>query len=206
MDSFELNKIAGAVLGTLLFVMGLGMLSGIIFNPKTPIVAGYDLPGAAEAGAGAATQTAAAVAPISVRLAAGDPARGEKAVAKCKACHNFAEGAGAKVGPDLYNIVDRTIGAVAGFGYSAPMKAHSDAGDKWTYDNLDHFIANPKGFVKGTIMAFAGVAKPEERADIIAYLRTLSANPVPLPTPEAAPADDAAPAVPAKPAEAEPVQ
>lgn len=200
MDSFELNKIAGAVLGSLLFVMGLGVLSNIIFSPAIPVVPGYALPGAAEGG-GAAAPTAAAVAPISVRLASADPARGEKAVAKCKACHNFAEGAGSKVGPDLYNIVERAIGTVAGFGYSAGMKAHADAGDKWTYDSLDKFIHNPKGFVNGTIMAFAGVAKPEERADIIAYLRTLSGSPVPLPAPEAAPAEgapaDGAPAEPA---------
>lgn len=190
MDSFELNKIAGAVLGTLLFIMGLGILSDIIFTKAPPAVPGYALAGAAEAGGSASSATAAAVAPIANRMASADPARGEKAVAKCKACHNFVEGAGSKVGPDLYNIIERTIGSVAGFGYSAVMKGHGDAGDKWTYDNLDHFIANPKGFMKGTIMAFAGVAKPEERADIIAYLRTLSDKPVPLPTPEAAPATE----------------
>ena len=193
MDSFELNKIAGAVLGTLLFVMGLGILSDTIFHPEAPLVTGYALPGAAETVAGAATPAAAAIAPISVRLASADPARGEKAVAKCKACHNFVEGAGAKVGPDLYNIVNRAIATVAGFGYSAPMKAHGDAGDTWTYDRLDQFLHSPKGYVKGTIMAFAGVAKPEERADIIAYLRTLSATPAALPTPEEAPAAEAAP-------------
>lgn len=193
MDLFELNKIAGAVLGTLLFVMGLGVLSSIIFSPVIPVVPGYDLPGGADAGAGAAAPAAAEVAPISVRLASADPARGEKSIAKCRACHNFAEGAGSKVGPDLYNIVDRTIGAVEGFGYSAPMKAHADAGDKWTYDALDKFIHSPKAYVPGTIMAFAGVAKPEERADIIAYLRTLAADPVPLPEPEAAEDGAAAP-------------
>lgn len=193
MDSFELNKIAGALLGTLLFVMGLGVLSSIIFNPAIPLVPGYALPGAEEGAGAAGAPAAAAVEPISVRLASADPARGEKAIAKCRACHNFVEGAGSKVGPDLYDIVNRTIGAVAGFGYSGPMKAHTDAGDKWTYEALDHFIESPKGYVPGTIMAFAGVSRPAERADIIAYLRTLSANPEPLPEPEAAaPAEEGA--------------
>ncbi|MGV6874396.1 c-type cytochrome [Pseudochelatococcus sp. B33] len=196
MDSFELNKIAGAVLGTLLFVMGLGVLSSIIFNPVIPLVPGYDLPGGEEGGAGAGAPAAAAVEPISVRLASADPARGERAIAKCRACHNFAEGAGSKVGPDLYDVVNRDIGSVGGFGYSNAMKAHAEAGDKWTYDALDHFIQSPKAFAPGTIMAFAGVPKAEERADIIAYLRTLSESPAPLPEPEAAaPAEgeDAAP-------------
>ncbi|MGI6247221.1 MAG: c-type cytochrome [Pseudochelatococcus sp.] len=199
MDSFELNKIAGGVLGALLFAMSLSVMSGIIFSPTIPVIPGYDLPGTDDAGGGSAGTAVAAVAPIAVRLASADPARGEKAVAKCKACHNFVEGAGAKVGPDLYNIVNRAIGTVEGFGYSAPMKAHADAGDKWNYDSLDQFIHKPKDFVKGTIMAFAGVAKPEERADIIAYLRTLSHDPAPLPEPEAAPAE-------AAPAEAAPAQ
>ncbi len=197
MDSFELNKIAGAVLGTLLFVMGLGVLSNIIFNPTIPLVPGYALPGAEESAAGAGAPAAAAVAPIAVRLASADPARGEKATAKCRACHNFVEGAGSKVGPDLYNIVNRAIGAVEGFGYSGAMKTHTAAGDKWTYEALDTFIQNPKGYVPGTIMAFAGIAKPEERADLIAYLRTLSHEPAALPAADA-PAEAAPPAAPAQ--------
>jgi len=183
MDSFELNKIAGAVLGTLVFAMGLGILAETIFEPHHPAVPGYDLPAAQEAAPGAAAPAQEQVEPIAVRLQKADPARGEKAAAKCGACHNFAEGAGAKVGPDLYGVVDRPKGSFPGFSYSAAMKEHAAKGEKWTFEEIDHFIANPRAYMKGTIMSFAGVAKPEERADIIAYLRTLSHNPVPLPNP-----------------------
>ncbi|MFC7398241.1 c-type cytochrome [Chelatococcus sp. GCM10030263] len=183
MDSFELNKIAGAVLGTLVFAMGLGIVADEIFKSHAPAIPGYDLPAAQEAAPGGAAPAAPQVEPIAVRLQTADPARGEKAVAKCAACHNFVEGAGAKIGPDLYNVVDRPKGSFPGFSYSSAMKEHAAKGEKWTYEEIDHFIANPRAYMKGTIMSFAGVAKPEERADIIAYLRTLSHSPAPLPTP-----------------------
>ena len=182
LDSFELNKIFGAILGTCVFAMGLGIVASAIFSQHPPAVPGYDLP-APEEGASAAAPAAVEVTPIAVRLQTADAARGQKAAAKCAACHNFVEGAGSKVGPDLYNIVDRAKGSVEGFGYSAAMKEHAAKGEKWGYEELDHFIANPRGYMKGTIMSFAGIAKPEERADVIAYLRSLSHSPAPLPNP-----------------------
>lgn len=191
MDSFELNKIAGAILGTLLFVMGLGVISSILFNPGVPLVPGYDLPAAEEAGEGAGAAPAVVVPPIALRLTTADPARGQKAVAKCAACHTFTPGGPVKTGPNLFNIVERTIGAAEGFGYTAGMREHATKGDKWTYESLDTFIHAPKQFVPGTAMNFVGIGKPDERADIIAYLRTLSDNPAPLPPPPAeAPAEN----------------
>jgi cytochrome c len=204
MDSFELNKIAGAVLGTLMFAVGLNILAGMLFTVHPPAVPGYDLPQAAEgadAGAGAAPQAPAE--PLPVLLAKADAAKGEKAVAKCKACHSFEKGGPNKIGPDLFGVVGRPIAGHEGFNYSQALKAFG-AGGKWDFEKVNLFITNPKKDVPGTLMNFAGVSKPEERADILVYLNSLSDSPQPLPKPEAAPAGDAAPAAGAAPAPAAP--
>jgi cytochrome c len=181
MDSFELNKIAGAILGTLVFVLGLNILTGIVFTPKKPAIPGYDLPAPVEGESSAAAADQATQAdPLPVRLASSDVGKGQSAAKKCAACHTFDKGGPNRVGPNLYGVVTRARAGHAGFSYSAAMKAK---GGEWTFDDMDHFLANPKGFVPGTIMAFAGVSSPKERADIINYLHTLADSPVPLPTP-----------------------
>ncbi|MGW9329650.1 c-type cytochrome [Bosea sp. NPDC055594] len=178
--NIELNKIAGAGLSTLLVVMALNMGAGIVFAPKKPAIPGFDLPSLEPAAAGgAAAPAAAAEEPIAVRLAKADPAKGEKAVGACKACHTFEKGGANKVGPHLFDVYGRNEGAVAGFGYSAAMKGRNDK--VWDAEALDHFLKNPKAYVPGTIMAFAGLSKPDQRADVIAYLNTLADAPKPLP-------------------------
>lgn len=182
MDSFEFNKIAGAVLGLLLFVMGMGIVAEAIFAPPKQIVAGYALPGAsAEAAAPAAGAAKAAAEPIAVRLAKADPAKGQANVKACAACHNFEKGTANKVGPVLWNVVERAKGSVDGFNYSAALKERAAKGEKWTYENLDAFIENPKAYLAGTAMGYAGLGDPMKRAEIIAYLHSLSDSPVPLP-------------------------
>ena len=179
------NKIAGAVLGALLLAMGLNVVSGIIYTGKKPAIPGYDLP-APEVGASAGGSDQQAQAePLPILLANADPAKGQSAAKKCLACHVFEKGGPNKIGPNLYGVVSHPKGGHAGFNYSAAMKGK---GGEWTFDDLNAFIANPKGYVPGTIMAFAGISNPKERADVIRYLQTLSDSPVPLPAAEAAPA------------------
>jgi cytochrome c len=112
--------------------------------------------------------------------------RGEKSAQKCAACHTFDKGGRALVGPNLWGVVGRPKASVQGFNYSAALKA---MGGNWAPDDIYHFIANPKGMIPGTAMTFAGIPRPSERADIIAFLNTKSDNPVQLPkAAEAAPA------------------
>ena len=178
MDSFEFNKIAGAVLGTLLFMMGLGIVSDAIFKGGVPKQSAYALPAAEEASAGGATAAAAAV-PLPELLAKADAKKGEGLMKPCSACHSFEKGGANKVGPALWGVVNSQIGShVPGFAYSDSLKGK---GGTWTYDNLDHFIAAPKAFASGTKMAFGGEKDAGKRADIIAYLRSLADTPAPLP-------------------------
>jgi len=111
-------------------------------------------------------------------LASADPARGVKLFKKCKACHTTEDGGKNKVGPALWDVVGRAKGGVAGFKYSAAI---TDLGGDWSYGDLDAFLANPKGYAKGTKMSFAGVKKASDRAALILFLRSLSGAPKPLP-------------------------
>ncbi|HEY0917596.1 c-type cytochrome, partial [Devosia sp.] len=188
MNSFELNKIIGAVLGTLLFVMGVGFVAEAIYTPIQNRGAGYTL-AVPETGVEVAAEPQAVEEPLAVLLASANAEQGASAVRKCQSCHNFGEGEPNKTGPGLYDVVGRPIASHEGFAYSSDLAAMGAAGETWTYENLNAFIHGPKAFAAGTKMAFAGVKSAEERANILAYLQTLSASPVPFPQPEAAPAE-----------------
>jgi cytochrome c len=182
MDSFEWNKVFGGLLGVALFVMAINMVSEGIFHSSKPAIAGYELPTVEVAQAtGGAQQPAAPSIPLPELLAKADAKKGESAAKKCVACHSFDKGGPNKVGPNMWDVVNRVKGQVAGFGYSAALKERNGKGEKWGYDQLNGFLENPKKYTPGTTMAFAGVSKPEERADIISYLRGLSDAPAPLP-------------------------
>ena len=186
MDSFELNKIIGAVLGTLLFVMGVGFLAEGIYRPIEDRGPGYALPEpepTATADAGAA---AAPAVDLGTLLAAADATQGAASAKKCQACHDFTDGGPNKTGPNLYDVVDRPIGTHPGFSYSDGMEEHKAKGDIWSYENLNAFITNPKEFTPGTKMTFSGIKDDKERANVLAYLQTLSADPKPFPAPQAA--------------------
>lgn len=178
MDSFELNKIMGAVLATCLLLLVTNFAANAIFTPHMPQTPGFEI-AVKEAAPAGGKEAAAPSEPIEKLLQTASVEKGAGAAKKCAACHTFEKGGPNRVGPNLFGILNAPKGGAPGFNSSAALKAK---GGTWTYDDLSKFISNPKGFVPGTAMGFAGIQKDSERADVIAYLRTLADSPAPLPT------------------------
>jgi cytochrome c len=198
MNSFELNKVLGAILGTCLVLLALNIGANAIFSTPKLAKPGYLI--AVKAGGGEKKAEAPKKeVPIAVLLEHADAAKGKDIAKQCQTCHTLDKGGPNRVGPNLYGIVDRPRASHPGFNYSAAMKKQ---GGKWTYEELDKFLAGPQAYIPGTAMTFAGLPRDNQRADLIDYLHTLADNPVPLPKPPAAPAPSANAAPPAKPAEA----
>ena len=171
------NTIAGWVLGGGIVALGLTIVTGEYFKGERPEKMGYVVEGVeAEAGAGGA----AAEKPIEFYLASADPAKGEQVFKKCAACHNADKGGANALGPNLWGVLGKSHGHVPGFAYSDALKSKPG---NWDWSSLNEWLTSPKAYAPGTKMGFAGIKKDEDRANVIAFLRTLSDNPVPLPTP-----------------------
>jgi cytochrome c len=179
MDSFELNKIIGAVLGTCILLLVTSFTANAIFAAKPPEKPGFAI-AAKEAEGGAKEAAAAPSEPIEKLLQTASVEKGQAAAKVCTTCHTFEKDGPNRVGPNLFGILgDKKGEGRGGFNFSAAMKAK---GGTWTYDDLNQFLTNPKAFVPGTAMGFAGIPKDSQRADVIDYLHTLADNPEPLPT------------------------
>jgi cytochrome c len=189
-DPLLFNKIAGAGLTALLLIFGLPQLTNALFGGGHGGGHGGELklayPVELEFGAAAAGEEAPEVS-LAELLAEADPAAGERRVALCKSCHTFERGGANLQGPNLWNVVGRPVASVEGFSYTPAMKA---LGGEWTYERLDKLIENSQAFLPGTAMV-QRFPRADQRADILAYLATLSDDPVPFPEPPARAAEAA---------------
>jgi cytochrome c len=181
MDSFELNKIMGAILGTCLGILSLNIAANAVFHPEMPKQPGFKIEVPETPKGGEQKAPAEPEQPIEQLLASAEPGRGKSVASQCQACHTFEKGGKNLVGPNLYGVVGRQKGSAPGFNYSPAFKKMVASGDgKWTPHDINEFIKSPKAMVPGTTMTFGGISKANQRADLITYLNTLSDNPQPL--------------------------
>nr|WP_319515611.1 cytochrome c family protein [uncultured Cohaesibacter sp.] len=171
MNFFEFNKMAGAVLMALIFIMVTGMATGYIFSDDAPDQPGYAIEVADGSGGGAAKEPEPEV-DFATLLASADAGKGERVAKKCAACHTFDAEMANKTGPHLFGVVNRAVASVDDFKYSDAMTAFGE-GKVWDPEHLNTYLTKPKDMVPGTAMAFAGLKKPEDRANLISYLQTL---------------------------------
>lgn len=181
MNSSYFNMISSAFLGTAFVLLTITFLSEALYHTETPEQQGFVIEVADGGAKPAADAVEEALPEIGPLLASADIEAGAKVFKKCAACHTLDEGGANKVGPGLWDIVAHKVGAKDGFGYSSAMTEYAADGALWEYENLNKFLLKPKAYIKGTAMGFAGLKKEKDRANLIAYLRTYSANPVPLP-------------------------
>tara|TARA_A100001388_G_scaffold250635_1_gene212038 strand:- start:893 stop:1435 length:543 start_codon:yes stop_codon:yes gene_type:complete len=180
MDSFEINKIIAAVLLVALLIIGIGKISDVVFHVDKPEKPGYvvEVEQVSSSSAEMSVTTTEEKIDIAALMALGDLAVGEKVFKKCAACHSIVKGGKNNIGPALYNVVGRQVGAVNDYKYSKALTAY---GKKWTFEELNGYLIKPAKWIKGTKMAFAGLRKEKDRASVILYLNQNSDNPLQLP-------------------------
>ena len=174
MDSFEINKIVAAVLMVALLVIGIGKLSDVIFHVEKPDKPGYSVEIESSTVSTSTSTKDEEKIDIAALLAMGDIAHGEKVFKKCAACHSIVKGGKNAIGPALYNVVGRKIGAIGDYKYSKALAAYDK---NWTFEELNGFLIKPAKWIKGTKMAYAGLRKEKDRASVIMYLNENSDNP-----------------------------
>ena len=179
MDSFEINKIVAAVLMVALIVIGIGKLSDVIFHVEKPETPGYSVEiEAATTVSTSSSKTDEKGIDLTALMAMGDISHGEKVFKKCAACHSIVKGGKNAIGPALYNVVGRKIGAIEDYKYSKALAAYDK---EWSFEELNGFLIKPAKWIKGTKMAYAGLRKEKDRASVIKYLNKNSDSPLPLP-------------------------
>ena len=179
MDSFEINKIVAAILMVALLIIGISKLSEIVFHVEKPETPGYSVE--VEQGSTSVSsevEVTEKIVDIAALMAMGDVASGEKIFKKCAACHSIVKGGKNKIGPALYNVVGRSVGAVNDYKYSKALAGYDKS---WTFEELNGYLIKPAKWIKGTKMAFAGLRKEKDRASVIKYLNQNSDSPLPLP-------------------------
>ena len=180
MDSFEINKIVAAILAVALLLIGIGKVSNMIFYVEKPKTPGYvvKVEQASASSTQSSSETIEEKIDIAALLAIGDVETGEKVFNKCAACHSIVKGGKNNIGPALYNVVGRKVGAITDYKYSKALAGYEK---EWTFEELNGYLIKPAKWIKGTKMAFAGLRKEKDRASVILYLNKNSDNPLPLP-------------------------
>lgn len=181
MSGLEVNKILASIILAILVVKVIGHLGDIIIDVEhhemKETAYKIDVPDTGEVKSGVALKEEI-IEPISLLLASASLEKGEKLFKKCSACHNYEKDSANKVGPNLWNLINRPKANVEGFAYS---KALAEYGGEWGYEELAEFLYKPKKYIKGNKMNFAGLKKVQDRANLVLFLREHSDSPVPLP-------------------------
>tara|TARA_B100001123_G_scaffold45362_1_gene46395 strand:- start:100 stop:627 length:528 start_codon:yes stop_codon:yes gene_type:complete len=175
MNSFEINKIITAILVTILVVFGIGKISDIIFDKNKEKIVAYKVEAPESLTKQVSTE---ATVDISALLALGDVAHGEKVFKKCKACHSIKQGGRNNIGPKLWNVMFRPVGAITDYKYS---KALTSYGKEWSWEEMNGFLIKPSKWISNNKMGFAGLKSEKDRSSVILYLNQNSDNPKPLP-------------------------
>ncbi|MFI4983925.1 MAG: c-type cytochrome [Rickettsiales bacterium] len=184
-ENFEFDKLVLAIALSIFTVVFSINVGGFLYRvERIPPVKGYVVEIVNATAGSEAPRELPAVIQIGKILAAANVEAGKQIFNKCAICHTGGKGEPNKVGPNLWGIISRQTAQMPGFAYSPAMEKLGSEGHKWTYEELYRYLFSPKKHVPGTKMAFAGLKKDEDRANLIVYLRTLADSPLPLPTPE----------------------
>ena len=180
MDSFEFNKIAAAILVTILLIIGVKELSNVIFYAEKPKKSAYKIEGVETNKNKSATKikkVEVKLAQITPLLVSANIDKGKNVFKKCAGCHSIEKGGTNKIGPALWSIINKKVGSNEGYKYSSSLQNY---GKNWTFEELNGFLHKPMAYIKGTKMGFAGLRKESDRANVIAYLNSKSDEPVSL--------------------------
>ncbi len=181
MDSFEINKIIGAILLTALIVIGIGKFADFLFHVEKPKESAYKVEGLVSETSESSAKTETKIeekVDIAKLLAMGDIAHGEKVFKKCSACHMIASDGKNMIGPNLWSVIGRQAGSIPDYKYSKAMIAYAK---EWNFEEMNSYLIKPQAYIKGTKMAFAGLRKEKDRASVILYMNSKSSAPKPLP-------------------------
>lgn len=190
MGSLFFNKVAAALLGAGLVILGLVTLADTLFHPEQPEQYGYPVDLAALEGHGGGEEEVEGPTDFGLLLASADVTAGERIARRCASCHTFDEGGADGTGPHLWDVMGRAVASVSGFGYSGAMSDYAGTVEGWGVENMYNFLESPRRYMPGTAMSFAGLRNQEDRINLIAYMRGQSNNPIALPAPLAAAASD----------------
>jgi len=190
MGSLFFNKVAAALLGAGLVILGLVTLADTLFHPEQPEQYGYPVDLAALEGHGGGEEEVEGPTDFGLLLASADVSAGERIARRCASCHTFDEGGADGTGPHLWDVMGRAVASVGGFGYSGAMTEYAGTVEGWGVENMYNFLESPRRYMPGTAMSFAGLRNQEDRINLIAYMRGQSNDPIALPAPLAAAAAD----------------